>query len=151
MYFFLLFILYFYFYKVYANNYGKTIALFVIGKEPIEAGLKILGAHIDSPRIDLKQNPVYEDSDIALLDTHYYGGIKKYHWVATPLAMHGVVCKKDGSVINVNIGEDDNDPVFCISDLLIHLSRELMTKPAAKVVEGEALNVLCGSIPLENE
>ena len=137
--------------KVYANNYGKTIALFVIGKEPIEAGLKILGAHIDSPRIDLKQNPVYEDSDIALLDTHYYGGIKKYHWVATPLAMHGVVCKKDGSVINVNIGEDDNDPVFCISDLLIHLSRELMTKPAAKVVEGEALNVLCGSIPLENE
>lgn len=137
--------------KVYANNYGKTIALFVIGKEPIEAGLKILGAHIDSPRIDLKQNPVYEDSDIALLDTHYYGGIKKYHWVATPLAMHGVVCKKDGSVINVNIGEDDNDPVFCISDLLIHLSRELMTKPAAKVVEGEALNVLCGSIPLESE
>lgn len=137
--------------KVYANNYGKTIALFVIGKEPIEAGLKILGAHIDSPRIDLKQNPVYEDSDIALLDTHYYGGIKKYHWVAIPLAMHGVVCKKDGSVINVNIGEDDNDPVFCISDLLIHLSRELMTKPAAKVVEGEALNVLCGSIPLENE
>ena len=137
--------------KVYANNYGKTIALFVIGKDPIEAGLKILGAHIDSPRIDLKQNPVYEDSDIALLDTHYYGGIKKYHWVATPLAMHGVVCKKDGSVINVNIGEDDNDPVFCISDLLIHLSRELMTKPAAKVVEGEALNVLCGSIPLENE
>ena len=137
--------------KVYANNYGKTIALFVIGKEPIEAGLKILGAHIDSPRIDLKQNPVYEDSDIALLDTHYYGGIKKYHWVATPLAMHGVVCKKDGSVINVNIGEDDNDPVFCISDLLIHLSRELMTKPAAKVVEGAALNVLCGSIPLESE
>ena len=137
--------------KVYANNYGKTIALFVIGKDPIEAGLKILGAHIDSPRIDLKQNPVYEDSDIALLDTHYYGGIKKYHWVATPLAMHGVVCKKDGSVINVNIGEDDNDPVFCISDLLIHLSRELMTKPAAKVVEGEALNVLCGSIPLESE
>ena len=123
--------------KVYANNYGKTIALFVIGKEPIEAGLKILGAHIDSPRIDLKQNPVYEDSDIALLDTHYYGGIKKYHWVATPLAMHGVVCKKDGSVINVNIGEDDNDPVFCISDLLIHLSRELMTKPAAKVLESE--------------
>lgn len=137
--------------KVYANNYGKTIALFVIGKEPMEAGMKILGAHIDSPRIDLKQNPLYEDTDLALLDTHYYGGIKKYQWATIPLAMHGVVCKKDGSVINVVIGEDEDDPVVAISDLLVHLSRDLMTKPASKVVEGEALNVLFGSIPLEKE
>lgn len=137
--------------KVYANNYGKAIALFVIGKEPMEAGMKILGAHIDSPRIDLKQNPAYEDTELAFLDTHYYGGIKKYQWVATPLAMHGVVCKKDGSVIDVVIGEDENDPVVAISDLLVHLSADQMSKPASKVIEGEALNVLVGSQPLAGE
>lgn len=137
--------------KVYANNYDKAIALFVVGKEPLEKGMKILGAHIDSPRIDLKQNPVYEDTDLALLDTHYYGGIKKFHWVALPLAMHGVVCKKDGTTINVVIGEDDNDPVVAISDLLVHLAGDQMSKPASKVIEGENLNVLVGSIPLNDE
>lgn len=137
--------------KVYANNYGKTLALFLIGEKPMEEGMKILGAHIDSPRIDLKQNPVYEDTSIAMMDTHYYGGIKKYHWVATPLAMHGVVCKKDGTTVEVVIGEDMNDPVLSISDLLIHLSADQMSKTAAKVVEGEALNLLVGSIPLEGE
>ena len=136
--------------KVYVNNYGKAIALFVIGKESLEKGMKILGAHIDSPRIDLKQVPVYEDTELGLLDTHYYGGIKKYQWVALPLAMHGVVCKTDGSVINVVIGEDENDPVLEISDLLVHLSGDQMSKPASKVIEGENLNVLVGSIPLEN-
>ena len=136
--------------KVYVNNYGKAIALFVIGKESLEKGMKILGAHIDSPRIDLKQVPVYEDTELGLLDTHYYGGIKKYQWVALPLAMHGVICKTDGSVINVVIGEDENDPVLEISDLLVHLSGDQMSKPASKVIEGENLNVLVGSIPLEN-
>ena len=125
--------------KIYANNYDKTIALFVIGQQPMENGMKILGAHIDSPRIDLKQNPVYEDTDLALLDTHYYGGIKKFHWVALPLAMHGVVCKKDGTTIDVVLGEDENDPVVAISDLLVHLSGEQMSKPASKVIEGESL------------
>ena len=113
--------------------------------------VKILGAHIDSPRLDLKQNPLYEDSDLAMLETHYYGGVKKYQWVAIPLAIHGVVAKKDGSVIDVVIGEDDNDPVIGISDLLIHLSADQMEKKASKVIEGEDLNVLCGSIPLDQE
>lgn len=135
--------------KVYANNKGKTIALFIIGKEPLEKGLKILGAHVDSPRLDLKQNPLYEDSDLALMDTHYYGGIKKYQWVTLPLALHGVVAKKDGTLINVCVGEDDNDPVVGVSDLLVHLSAEQMTKKADKVVEGEDLNILVGSIPLK--
>ena len=129
--------------KVYVNNYGKAIALFVIGKESLEKGMKILGAHIDSPRIDLKQVPVYEDTELGLLDTHYYGGIKKYQWVTLPLAMHGVVCKTDGTVINVVIGEDENDPVLEISDLLVHLSADQMTKAAAKVIEGENLRCYC--------
>ena len=133
--------------KVYAAHMKKTLALFHIGKEPLEKGLKILGAHIDSPRIDIKQNPLYEDNDLVLLDTHYYGGIKKYQWVTLPLALHGVVVKKDGSVINVVIGEDESDPVVGISDLLIHLAGDQMAKTASKVIEGEDLNVLVGSIP----
>ena len=137
--------------KVYVNNKDKNIALFVIGSEPIEKGLKILGAHIDSPRLDLKQNPLYEESELALLDTHYYGGIKKYQWVTLPLALHGVVAKKDGSVIDICIGEDENDPVVGISDLLVHLAGEQMGKKADKVVEGEDLNVLVGSIPLKED
>ncbi|MCD8149325.1 MAG: aminopeptidase [Clostridiales bacterium] len=135
--------------RVYADNKGKNLALFVIGSRPFEEGMNILGAHIDSPRLDLKQNPLYEDTDLALLDTHYYGGVKKYQWVTLPLAIHGVVAKKDGSVVTVNVGEDPSDPVFGISDLLIHLSAEQMTKNAAKVIEGEDMNVLIGSIPLK--
>ncbi|MBO6300351.1 MAG: aminopeptidase [Lachnospiraceae bacterium] len=134
--------------KVYAVNMNKMIALFQIGKEPLEKGMAILGAHIDSPRIDVKQNPLYEDSGFAYLDTHYYGGIKKYQWVTIPLAIHGVVCTKNNKVIEVNIGEEDSDPVFCITDLLIHLSAENMDKKAAKVIEGEALDILIGSRPL---
>lgn len=130
--------------KVFANNKGKAVALFIVGSESIEKGLKILGAHIDSPRLDLKQNPLYEDSELALLDTHYYGGIKKYQWVTLPLALHGVVAKKDGTVIDICIGEDDNDPVVGVSDLLIHLAGDQMGKKADKVVEGEDLNVLVG-------
>ncbi|WP_297629722.1 aminopeptidase [uncultured Clostridium sp.] len=137
--------------KVYANNMDKALALFVIGEEPLEKGLKILGAHIDSPRLDLKQNPLYEDSELALLETHYYGGVKKYQWVTLPLAIHGVVAKKDGSKINVVIGEDETDPVVGISDLLIHLSADQLGKKAATVIEGEDLNVLVGSIPLKDE
>ncbi len=133
--------------KVYAVNMGKMLALFNIGKKPLQNGMQILGAHIDSPRIDLKQNPLYEDTDLCLLDTHYYGGIKKYQWVALPLAIHGVVAKKDGSVVNVVIGEDPSDPVVGITDLLIHLSQDQLQKPGAKVVEGEALNVSFGSMP----
>ncbi len=134
--------------RVYADNIGKNIALFVIGQEPIEHGMNILGAHLDSPRLDLKPNPLYEDTDMALLDTHYYGGIKKYLWVTLPLALHGVIAKKDGSLVQVNIGEDPNDPVVGISDLLIHLSKDLMSKPASEVVHGEDLDVLIGSMPL---
>ena len=137
--------------KVYANNMGKTLALFVIGNEKMEKGLKILGAHIDSPRLDLKQNPLYEDTDLALLDTHYYGGIKKYQWVTLPLALHGVVVKKDGTKINVIVGEEENDPVVGISDLLVHLSSDQMTKKGSNVIEGEDLNVLVGSMPLKGE
>ena len=137
--------------KVYANNKDKNIALFVIGSEPIEKGLKILGAHIDSPRLDLKQNTLYEEGELALLDTHYYGGIKKYQWVTLPLALHGVVAKKDGTLIDICIGEDENDPVVGISDLLVHLAGEQMGKKADKVVEGEDLNVLVGSIPLKED
>lgn len=137
--------------KVYANNMDKALALFVIGEEDMEKGLKILGAHVDSPRLDLKQNPLYEDTDLAFLDTHYYGGIKKYQWVTLPLALHGVVVKKDGSKIDVVIGEDESDPVVGISDLLIHLAANQMDKKAAKVVEGEDLNVLVGSMPLKDE
>ncbi|MDD6450944.1 MAG: aminopeptidase, partial [Lachnospiraceae bacterium] len=121
----------------------------VIGREDPEKGFAILGAHIDSPRMDLKQNPLYEDTDMAFLDTHYYGGIKKYQWVTLPLALHGVIAKKDGSKVIVNIGEDPKDPVFGVSDLLIHLSADQMKKDGHKVVEGEDLNVLIGSIPLD--
>ena len=135
--------------KVYRTNRGKNIALFVIGEEPLSKGMNILGAHIDSPRMDLKQVPLYEDTEMAFLDTHYYGGIKKYQWVALPLALHGVVAKKDGSVVNVCIGEDPEDPVVGVSDLLIHLAQDQMKKTGAKVVEGEDLNVMIGTIPLE--
>ncbi len=133
--------------RVYAVNKGKMLAVFNIGSEPLEKGLNILGAHIDSPRMDLKQNPVYEDTDLAMLDTHYYGGIKKYQWVTIPLALHGVLVKKDGEIVKVNVGEDPADPVFGISDLLIHLAADQMDKKGAKVVEGEDLNVIIGSIP----
>ena len=134
--------------KVYAVNMNKEIILFNIGKDDIENGMNILGAHIDSPRLDLKQNPLFEDSGLAYLDTHYYGGIKKYQWVTLPLALHGVVCKKDGSTVKVNIGEKDDDPVFFISDLLIHLAQDQMTKDAAKVIEGEILDVIIGNRPI---
>ena len=137
--------------KVYANNRGKNLALYIIGKEPFEKGLKILGAHIDSPRIDLKQNPLYEDTDLALLETHYYGGIKKYQWVTIPLAIHGVIVKKSGEVLNIVIGEDESDPVFGISDLLIHLSQDQLKKSLATGIEGEDLNILVGSIPLKDK
>ena len=137
--------------KVYATNKGKNIACFVIGDEPVEKGLRVLGAHIDSPRIDIKQNPLYEKNGFALLDAHYYGGIKKYQWVTIPLALHGVVCKKDGTIINVCIGEDEKDPVLGISDLLIHLSADQMQKPGAKVIEGEDLDLTLGNMPLEGE
>lgn len=137
--------------KVYANNMDKAIALFIVGERPMEDGMKILGAHIDSPRLDLKQNPLYEDTDLALLETHYYGGIKKYQWVTLPLAIHGVVCKKDGTKVDIVIGEDDNDPVIGISDLLVHLAQTQQEKKANKVIEGEDLNVLVGSMPLKDE
>ncbi|MBQ1522311.1 MAG: aminopeptidase [Erysipelotrichaceae bacterium] len=135
--------------KVYFNNKGKDLALFIVGKKPISEGMNILGAHIDSPRIDWKQHPFYEDHDIALADTHYYGGIKSYQWVTLPLAIHGIVCRKDGTSVNIVIGEKPSDPVVGISDLLIHLSRDQMQKPASKAIEGEDLNVTIGSIPLE--
>lgn len=135
--------------KVYILNRDKNIALFVIGKKPLEEGMRILGAHIDSPRLDVKQNPLYESDGFALLDTHYYGGIKKYQWVTLPLALYGVVYKKDGSKVDIVIGDDDNDPVVGISDLLVHLSAEQLDKKAAKVIEGENLDVTIGSIPLQ--
>lgn len=137
--------------KVYVNNMKKAVALFVIGEEDITKGINILGAHIDSPRLDLKANPFYEDTELAYFDTHYYGGIKKYQWVTIPLALHGVVAKKDGSVIEVVIGEDENDPVVGVTDLLPHLASEQMQKKAAKVVDGEKLDVLIGSKPLKGE
>lgn len=137
--------------RVYANNMGKGMALFVIGKESMEKGMNILGAHIDSPRLDLKQDPLYEDTDFAMLDTHYYGGIKKYQWVTLPLALHGVIAKKDGTVVEVNVGDKPGDPVFGVSDLLIHLSGEQLEKKAAKVIEGENLDLLIGSIPMQTE
>lgn len=137
--------------KVYFNNRGKSLFLFVVGKEDLAKGLNILGAHVDSPRLDLKQHPLYEDSGLVLLDTHYYGGIKKYQWVAQPLALHGVVCKKDGSLVKVVIGESEDDPVVGVSDLLIHLAADQMKKTGSNVVEGEDLNVLFGSIPATTE
>lgn len=139
--------------KVYISNMGKALALFVIGSKPLSKGMNILGAHIDSPRLDGKQVPLYEDeaTKLAMFDTHYYGGIKKYQWVTLPLAIHGVIVRKDGSKAVVNIGEKDSDPVLGVSDLLIHLSADQMKKPASTVVEGEDLNVMLGSIPLKGE
>lgn len=134
--------------KVYSVWMNKSIAMYQIGAKPLTEGLNILGAHIDSPRLDVKQNPLYEDSDFAYLDTHYYGGVKKYQWVTLPLALHGVIVKKDGTTVEVNVGEEEDDPVFFISDLLIHLAAEQLDKKAAKVIEGEALDLIVGSRPL---
>ena len=137
--------------KVYVNQMGKALALFQIGQKPLEEGMNILGAHVDSPRIDIKQNPLYEDTDLAYLDTHYYGGIKKYQWVSIPLAIHGTVAKKDGTTVDIAVGEKEDDPVLVISDLLIHLAGEQMDKKASVVIEGEGLDVLVGSKPLSTE
>lgn len=135
--------------KVYVNNRGKSMILAVIGEKPLAEGVSIAAAHIDSPRLDLKPNPLYEESDLAYFDTHYYGGIKKYQWTATPLALHGVVVKKDGEAVTVSIGEAENDPVFCVTDLLPHLGAEQMKRTAADVIKGEDLNLLIGSYPLK--
>ncbi|MBB6713772.1 aminopeptidase [Clostridium gasigenes] len=137
--------------KVYSNNKDKTLVAFLIGKNPIKDGMRIIGSHVDSPRLDLKQNPLYEDGELALMETHYYGGIKKYQWVATPLSLHGVVIKKDGTKIDVVIGEDDNDPVIGVSDLLVHLAGEQLQKKANEVIAGEDLNILVGNIPAVGE
>lgn len=134
--------------KVWATMRGKAVILVQLGARPLTEGMNILGAHIDSPRLDVKQNPLYESNDFAFLDTHYYGGIKHYQWVTIPLALHGVVAKKDGSVVDVKVGEDPEDPVFCVSDLLIHLANQQMGKKANEVVEGEALDILVGNRPL---
>lgn len=136
--------------KVYLNNRYKTLALFVIGKEPMVDGMNIVGAHVDSPRLDLKQNPLYEDTDLAFFETHYYGGIKKYQWVTLPLALHGVVIKKDGTKKEIVIGECDNEPVLGVSDLLVHLAADQLEKKLKNGIEGEDLNILIGSIPLKN-
>ena len=137
--------------KVYASNHGKGVLLVQLGTEPLESGLNILGAHIDSPRLDVKQNPLDEKNELVTLDTHYYGGIKKYQWVAIPLAIHGVVCKKDGTTVNVCVGESADDPVFCVSDLLIHLSKDQLAKTASDVIEGELLDVIVGNRPVKVE
>lgn len=137
--------------KVYAVNMEKYIAIYTIGKQPLEQGMNILGAHIDSPRLDLKQVPLYEDTEMAMLDTHYYGGVKKYQWVALPLALHGVFAKKDGTVVSFSIGDKPGDPVFGVSDLLIHLASEQLEKKANKVIEGENLDILIGNIPIEDQ
>ncbi|MDO4852539.1 MAG: aminopeptidase, partial [Clostridia bacterium] len=136
--------------RVYVNTMGKAVQLYIIGKAPLEEGINIIGAHIDSPRMDLKQNPLYEDTDLAYLDTHYYGGIKKYQWVTLPLALHGVVAKKDGTIIPIVIGEDEADPVIGISDLLIHLSQQQLDKKGSVVIEGEDLDVIVGGKPLKD-
>ena len=137
--------------KVYKNNRGKSILLAVIGSESLNEGANICAAHVDSPRMDLKPNPLYEDSEVAYFKTHYYGGIKKYQWPTVPLAIHGVVCRKDGSTVTVTVGEDENDPIFVVSDLLIHLSADQMKKPLAEGIAGEQLNVILGTEPLEGE
>ena len=137
--------------KIYAVNMNKCLVMYQIGKKPMKEGMNILGAHIDSPRLDVKQNPVYEDSSIAYLDTHYYGGVKKYQWVAIPLSLHGVVVKKDGTTVEINVGDNEDDPVFFISDLLVHLAGEQMEKKAAKVIEGEALDLIVGNIPVKDK
>lgn len=137
--------------KVYAVNMGKALAMFNIGIMPLENGMSILGAHIDTCRLDVKQNPLYEAGGMAYLDTHYYGGIKKYQWVTLPLALHGVVAKPDGTVKTITIGEDEADPVFCVTDLLIHLSKDQIEKKASVVIEGEKLDILVGNYPLEGQ
>ena len=137
--------------KIYYNNRDKAIALAVIGTEPLSSGTNICAAHVDSPRMDLKPNPLYEDSEIAYFKTHYYGGIKKYQWTAVELAIHGVVCRKDGTTVNVTIGEAADDPIFMVSDLLIHLAADQMQKTAAQVIAGEQLNVILGTEPIEGE
>ncbi|MCM1241811.1 MAG: aminopeptidase, partial [Roseburia sp.] len=134
--------------KVYSVWMNKSIVMFQIGKKALAQGMNILGAHIDSPRLDVKQNPLYEDGGFAYLDTHYYGGVKKYQWVTIPLALHGVIVKKDGTTVEVNIGENEDDPVFFVSDLLIHLAQEQLEKKASKVIEGEALDIVIGNKPL---
>ena len=137
--------------KVYSVCMNKTIAMFQIGEQPMEAGMNIVGAHLDSPRLDLKQNPLYEEGGLAYLDTHYYGGVKKYQWVTLPLALHGVIVKKDGTTVEVNIGENEDDPVFFVSDLLIHLAAEQLEKKANKVIEGEALDIIVGNMPIPTD
>ena len=137
--------------RVYAVNMKKAVVFFHIGDAPLEDGMNILGAHIDTCRLDVKQNPIYEDGDLAYFDTHYYGGIKKYQWVTIPLALHGVVVKVDGTVVEITIGEKADDPVFCVTDLLVHLSQDQLEKKAAKVIEGEKLDVLIGGIPIQKE
>ncbi|MBR6302223.1 MAG: aminopeptidase [Lachnospiraceae bacterium] len=137
--------------KVYSVHMNKSVCMFRIGKKPMTEGLNILGAHIDSPRMDVKQNPLYEKDGFAYLDTHYYGGVKKYQWVTIPLALHGVIVKKDGTTVEINIGEDENDPVFFVSDLLIHLAAEQLEKKGAKVIEGEALDIIVGNKPIHIE
>lgn len=134
--------------KVYSVWMNKSIAIYRLGEKPLTEGMNILGAHIDSPRMDVKQNPLYEEGGFAYLDTHYYGGVKKYQWVTLPLAIHGVIVKKDGTTVELAVGEDEDDPVFFISDLLIHLAAEQLEKKAAKVIEGEALDLIVGSKPL---
>ena len=134
--------------RVYVNWMNKSLLLYIVGKEPFESGMNILGAHIDSPRIDLKQNPIYEEQGLAYFDTHYYGGIKKYQWLTIPLALHGVVVRRDGSKAEIVMGEESGEPVFCITDLLPHLAQNQMSKNASKFIEGEALNLLIGSRPL---
>ena len=137
--------------KIYRNNRGKAVLMAIVGTAPISEGVRLCAAHIDSPRLDLKQNPLYEDKEIALFKTHYYGGIKKYQWTAIPLALHGVICKADGTEVTVSIGEDENDPVFCVTDLLPHLANAQMAKPLAKGITGEQLNILIGSRPFKDD
>ncbi len=137
--------------KIYSNNRGKAVLIAVIGTAPISDGVRLCVAHIDSPRLDLKQNPLYEDKELALFKTHYYGGIKKYQWTAIPLALHGMICKADGTEVSVSIGEDEDDPVFCITDLLPHLANAQMAKPLARGITGEQLNILIGSRPFKDD
>ena len=137
--------------KLFLNNRGKAILMAVIGKAPVSEGVRLCAAHIDSPRLDLKQNPLYEDTDMALFKTHYYGGIKKYQWTTIPLALHGVIIKADGTSVTVNIGEDENDPVFVVTDLLPHLAANQMTKPMSKGISGEQLNLVIGSRPFKDD
>ncbi len=137
--------------RIYRSNRGKAVLIAVIGTAPIDDGVRLCAAHIDSPRLDLKQNPLYEDNELALFKTHYYGGIKKYQWTAIPLSLHGVIIRADGETVTVNIGENENDPVFCVTDLLPHLATEQMTRNATKVIRGEDLNILIGSMPFKND